>query len=116
MTRTPEVVVLEIPAPRGPREPDGSAGSISGPWSRTVRPVTHTLRVTVALRWLDPPAGPAIELLDQTRLPAIEAFVTCADVPTLIDAIARLVVRGAPLLGIVGAYGVALAAARGDDV
>lgn len=70
----------------------------------------------VALRWLDPPAGPAIELLDQTRLPSIEATVRCADVPTLIDAISRLVVRGAPLLGIAGAFGVALAAARGEDV
>jgi methylthioribose-1-phosphate isomerase len=73
--------------------------------------------VTIAaLRWLDPPAGPAIELLDQTRLPAAEAVVTCADVPSLVDAIRRLVVRGAPLLGIAGAYGVALAAARGEDV
>jgi methylthioribose-1-phosphate isomerase len=69
-----------------------------------------------ALRWLDPPAGPAIELLDQTRLPAREAVVRCADVPTLVDAIQRLVVRGAPLLGVAGAYGVALAARRGDDV
>ncbi len=42
--------------------------------------------------------------------------MTCADVPSLIDAIRRLVVRGAPLLGIAGAYGVALAAARGEDV
>jgi methylthioribose-1-phosphate isomerase len=69
-----------------------------------------------ALRWLDPPAGPAIELLDQTRLPAQESVVRCADVPTLVDAIQRLVVRGAPLLGVAGAYGVALAALRGDDV
>jgi methylthioribose-1-phosphate isomerase len=69
-----------------------------------------------ALRWLDPPAGPGIELLDQTRLPAREAVVRCADVPTLVDAIQRLVVRGAPLLGVAGAYGVALAARRGDDV
>jgi methylthioribose-1-phosphate isomerase len=68
------------------------------------------------LRWLEPPAGPAIELLDQTRLPAEETFLTCTDVPQLVDAIARLAVRGAPLLGVAGAYGVALAAARGDDV
>jgi methylthioribose-1-phosphate isomerase len=67
-------------------------------------------------RWVDPPAGPAIELLDQTRLPWAQVVVTCADVPSLIDAIARLAVRGAPLLGIAGAFGVALAAARGDDV
>src|SRR5258706_2494760 len=77
----------------------------------------QTLRVSIpALRWLDRPAGPAIELLDQTRLPAVETVVTCADVPALIDAIGRLVVRGAPLLGIAGGYGVALAAARGEDV
>jgi methylthioribose-1-phosphate isomerase len=69
-----------------------------------------------ALRWLDPPGGPAIELLDQRRLPAEEAVVTCADVPALVDAIRHLVVRGAPLLGVAGAFGVALAASRGDDV
>ena len=69
-----------------------------------------------ALRWLDPPDGPAIELLDQTRLPAQQAVVTCTDVPALVDAIRRLVVRGAPLLGVAGAFGVALAAFRGDDV
>jgi methylthioribose-1-phosphate isomerase len=69
-----------------------------------------------SLRWLEPPAGPAIELLDQTRLPAEEAVVRCADIPALVSAIRRLVVRGAPLLGVAGAFGVALAAARGDDV
>jgi methylthioribose-1-phosphate isomerase len=68
------------------------------------------------LRWLDPPAGPAIELLDQTRLPAEETHLTCTDVPQLVAAIQRLAVRGAPMLGVAGAYGVALAAARGDDV
>jgi methylthioribose-1-phosphate isomerase len=77
----------------------------------------QTLVVSIAVfRWVDPPAGPAIELLDQTRLPQVETVVSCADVPALADAIARLAVRGAPLLGIAGAYGVALAAARGDDV
>jgi methylthioribose-1-phosphate isomerase len=80
-------------------------------------PATHTRVVSIpALRWLDPPAGPAIELLDQTRLPAQESVVRCTDVPALVDAIQRLVVRGAPLLGVAGAYGVALAAMRGDDV
>ena len=69
-----------------------------------------------ALRWLGPPEGPAIELLDQTRLPAEEIFLRCGSVPELVDAISRLVVRGAPLLGVAGAFGVALAAYRGDDV
>ena len=71
---------------------------------------------TPALRWLDPPEGPAVALLDQTRLPAVEAVVTCTDVPSLVDAMRRLVVRGAPMLGVAGAFGVALAAYRGDDV
>ena len=78
---------------------------------------THTRGVDLpALRWIGPPASPAIELLDQTRLPAAETFVTCTDVPELVAAIRHLVIRGAPLLGVAGAYGVALAACRGDDV
>jgi methylthioribose-1-phosphate isomerase len=71
---------------------------------------------TWALRWLDPPAGPAVVLLDQTRLPAEETYLTCRDVAALDGAIRRLAVRGAPLLGVAGAFGVALAAFRGDDV
>jgi methylthioribose-1-phosphate isomerase len=71
---------------------------------------------TWALRWLDPPDGPAVVLLDQTRLPAEETYLTCTDVASLVDAIGRLVVRGAPLLGLAGAFGVALAAYRGEDV
>src|SRR5689334_11539478 len=79
--------------------------------------MTHTRAVnTRALTWLDPPEGPAVVLLDQTRLPAQEAYLTCRDIPALDNAIRRLVVRGAPLLGVAGAFGVALAAYRGDDV
>ncbi|MFI6727316.1 S-methyl-5-thioribose-1-phosphate isomerase [Streptomyces sp. R-74717] len=68
------------------------------------------------LRWDELPEGPVLVLLDQTRLPAEEAELVCADVPALVWAIRTLAVRGAPLLGIAGAYGVALAAVRGDDV
>ncbi|MEU9623910.1 S-methyl-5-thioribose-1-phosphate isomerase [Streptomyces sp. NPDC048155] len=68
------------------------------------------------LRWDELVEGPALVLLDQTRLPAEEAELVCTDVPALVRAIRTLAVRGAPLLGIAGAYGVALAAARGDDV
>jgi methylthioribose-1-phosphate isomerase len=79
--------------------------------------VAHTQGVdTWGLRWLDLADGPAVVLLDQTRLPAEETYLTCADVASLVDAIGRLVVRGAPLLGLAGAYGVALAAYRGEDV
>jgi len=67
------------------------------------------------LQWLDPPRGPAVALLDQTRLPAEETVVICETVPELVDAIRRLVIRGAPALGVAGAFGVALAACRGED-
>ncbi|HVF04557.1 MAG TPA: S-methyl-5-thioribose-1-phosphate isomerase [Frankiaceae bacterium] len=58
-----------------------------------------------AVAWRDG----AVELLDQTALPATERVVRCADAASLVDAIQRLVVRGAPALGVAGAYGVALA-------
>ncbi|MEW2496038.1 S-methyl-5-thioribose-1-phosphate isomerase [Streptomyces nodosus] len=69
-----------------------------------------------AIRWEEPPEGPVLVLLDQRRLPAQEAELVCTDPSALVDAIRTLAVRGAPLLGIAGAYGVALAAARGFDV
>ncbi|MFF8293776.1 S-methyl-5-thioribose-1-phosphate isomerase [Streptomyces sp. NPDC016309] len=69
-----------------------------------------------SLRWEEPPEGPMVVLLDQTRLPAEEVELVCTDVPGLVRAIQTLAVRGAPLLGIAGAYGVALAAVRGYDV
>ncbi|MGK5642268.1 S-methyl-5-thioribose-1-phosphate isomerase [Streptomyces sp. URMC 126] len=68
------------------------------------------------LRWEEPPEGPVIVLLDQRRLPAEEVELVCTDVPALVDAMHTLAVRGAPLLGVAGAYGVALAAVRGFDV
>ncbi|MCX4990513.1 MULTISPECIES: S-methyl-5-thioribose-1-phosphate isomerase [unclassified Streptomyces] len=69
-----------------------------------------------AIRWHEPPEGPVLVLLDQTRLPAEEVELVCTDAPALVEAIRTLAVRGAPLLGIAGAYGVALAAVRGFDV
>jgi methylthioribose-1-phosphate isomerase len=69
-----------------------------------------------SLRWEEPPEGPVLVLLDQTRLPAEEVELVCTDVPALVRAMQTLAVRGAPLLGIAGAYGVALAARRGFDV
>ncbi|QRX92578.1 S-methyl-5-thioribose-1-phosphate isomerase [Streptomyces noursei] len=69
-----------------------------------------------SLRWEEFPESPAVVLLDQTRLPAEEVELVCTDVPALVQAIQTLAVRGAPLLGIAGAYGVALAAVRGFDV
>ncbi len=63
------------------------------------------------IRWDDG----RVVLLDQTRLPDVEADLACATVDELVDAIRRLVVRGAPAIGVAGAYGVALAALRAPD-
>jgi methylthioribose-1-phosphate isomerase len=51
----------------------------------------------------------AIELIDQTRLPDELVVLRIEDVPTLVTAIQRLSVRGAPALGVAGGFGVALA-------
>lgn len=53
--------------------------------------------------------GGRIVLVDQTALPVIRT-VAVESVDALVDAIRRLVVRGAPALGVAGALGVALAA------
>ena len=61
-------------------------------------------------------ADGAVRLIDQTALPAEERWLEITDPDELVDAIRRLAVRGAPALGAAGAFGVALAAQRGDDV
>ncbi|MHC0433455.1 S-methyl-5-thioribose-1-phosphate isomerase [Streptomyces sp. O3] len=73
-------------------------------------------RKIASIRWAEPPEEPALVLLDQRKLPAEEVELVCADPPALVRAIQTLAVRGAPLLGIAGAYGVALAALGGFDV
>ena len=53
-------------------------------------------------------------LVDQTRLPAEVVMVEVRDVDAMIDAIVRLVVRGAPAIGVAGAFGVAIAAQQAE--
>ncbi len=53
--------------------------------------------------------GTSLRLIDQTLLPGRLEYVDVADVATLVSAIKRLVVRGAPALGACGAYGVGIA-------
>ncbi|MFM7211156.1 MAG: S-methyl-5-thioribose-1-phosphate isomerase [Actinomycetota bacterium] len=60
-----------------------------------------------AVHWDD--VRGVVILLDQTRLPAHEDYRACDDVDAVVDSVRRLVVRGAPALGAVGAYGVAVA-------
>ena len=55
-------------------------------------------------------ARPALDVLDQTRLPHEEVWLSLRRVGELCEAVRSLRVRGAPLLGVCGAGGVAIAA------
>jgi methylthioribose-1-phosphate isomerase len=61
------------------------------------------MRPTVA--W----TGDAIEIIDQTLLPAEVRILRLTTADDVVDAIQRLAVRGAPALGVTGALGVLLA-------
>ena len=58
------------------------------------------------LRW----TGEALELLDQRVLPFDVTYLACRSSDAVAEAIRNLVVRGAPAIGIVAAWGVVLAA------
>jgi len=61
-----------------------------------------------ALRW----DGRRLAVLDQTRLPGAEVWLALEGAPDTAQAIRRLAVRGAPLIGIAAAYGLAMEVAR----
>ena len=60
--------------------------------------------------------GPAVVLLDQRRLPDEVVDVRCASATEVAEAIRTMAVRGAPAIGVAAAYGLALAALRGEDM
>ena len=68
-------------------------------------PLIRPREVTRVADWVDE----AVVLLDQTLIPSEETYRSYKDVESLIDAIKRLVVRGAPAIGVAGAYGVVVA-------
>src|SRR5437899_12191137 len=57
-----------------------------------------------------------VVLLDQRRLPDEGVALECSSVVEVADAIRSMAVRGAPAIGVAAAYGIALAAARGEDL
>jgi methylthioribose-1-phosphate isomerase len=61
-------------------------------------------------RTIWPTADGAVEILDQTRLPHRVETVRLARLNDAVRAIADMQVRGAPLIGVTAAYGMALAA------
>jgi methylthioribose-1-phosphate isomerase len=62
------------------------------------------------LEWVGDAIKGHLRLLDQTKLPAETHFVDCRDAQALWGAIRRLVVRGAPAIGVAAGYGMVLAA------
>jgi methylthioribose-1-phosphate isomerase len=49
-----------------------------------------------------------VVMIDQTRLPRVQEFVTCKTYLEVADAIKSMVIRGAPAIGVAAAMGVAL--------
>jgi len=62
----------------------------------------------VPIEWL----GDRVRILDQTKLPQEECYIEMEDYREVADAIKKLRVRGAPAIGVAGAYAVALGALR----
>lgn len=60
------------------------------------------------VEWL----GDKLRILDQTKLPQEEYYVEMDDYHKVADAIKKLRVRGAPAIGVAGAYGIALGAIK----
>ena len=58
----------------------------------------------------------AVVLLDQRRLPDEVVELRCGSAAEVAEAIRTLAIRGAPAIGVAAAYGLALAAERGEDV
>ncbi len=67
--------------------------------------------MTAPLRW----DGERLFILDQTRLPGEEVELVLTGAEDTADAIRRLAVRGAPLIGVAAAYGLAMAVAADPD-
>src|SRR5580704_16394496 len=63
------------------------------------------------IQWTD--AG--VVMIDQTRLPREQHFVTCRTYLDVADAIKTMVIRGAPAIGVAAAMGIALGVQEGAD-
>ncbi len=63
------------------------------------------------VEWL----GDRIKIIDQTRLPREEVYLELDDYRAVASAIVELKIRGAPAIGIAGAYAVALGALKIDS-
>lgn len=55
-----------------------------------------------------------VVMIDQTRLPNEELYVTCRDYKEVADAIRTMIIRGAPAIGVAAAMGVAIGVAKAN--
>lgn len=55
-----------------------------------------------------------VVMIDQTRLPKEEVYVTCATYEEVAEAIRSMVIRGAPAIGVAAAMGVAIGVLKSD--
>src|SRR6266446_3107619 len=63
------------------------------------------------VQWIDD----CVVMIDQTRLPREEVYVTCRTYQQVADAIRSMVIRGAPAIGVAAAMGVALGVVHSTD-
>jgi methylthioribose-1-phosphate isomerase len=63
------------------------------------------------IQWTDT----GVVMIDQTRLPREQVFVTCRTYLEVANAIKTMVIRGAPAIGVAAAMGIALGVAAGAD-
>ena len=63
------------------------------------------------IQWTD--AG--VVMIDQTRLPLEETYVTCRTYQEVAAAIRDMIIRGAPAIGVAAAMGVALGVLHASD-
>jgi len=64
------------------------------------------------IEWL----GDRVRILDQARLPWEEVYLELGDYQSMASAITELKIRGAPAIGVAGAYGIALGALKIESV
>src|SRR5438309_4868025 len=70
----------------------------------------HTVVMVETIQWTD--AG--VVMIDQTRLPLEETYVTCRTYEEVATAIRDMIIRGAPAIGVAAAMGVALGVLHSD--
>jgi methylthioribose-1-phosphate isomerase len=71
------------------------------------RPKKRNNMIVETLKWIGGVNG-HLEIIDQRKLPAEYKIIRCSNVKQLYDAIKTLAVRGAPAIGVAGAYGAVL--------